>query len=212
MSVQNACTMPRDPCIRERQGPRREPALRARARRARVCVVKWYVIQVRAGKDDVVLDVISQKAGVDELEKCFSPKYETQEKAHGQWRYVQRRLTPGYLVAISAAPQKLDRTLREMPEFARLLRDEKGFIPLAPDEVDWISKFTDAGKRVAPMSTAVKEGDQVIVLEGPLFGNAFNITRIDRRRSVAYVQVKFLGRTKEVPLGLQIIAKRRTDN
>ena len=182
-------------------------------RRSRwVRVFKWYVIQVQAGKDDVVLDAIRQKASETALKMCFSPKYETQQKAHGQWHYVHRRLTPGYLIAETGAPSELDQVLREIPEFARLLRDEKGFTPLAPDEVDWLSKFTQGGTQVAPMSTAVKEGDRIVVLDGPLFGNTFNITRIDRRRSVAYVQVKLLGRTKEVPLGLEILAKKRTDN
>lgn len=178
----------------------------------RASVEKWYVIQVRAGQDDVVLAALMQKAAPGAVKTCFSPKYETQEKTRGQWRYVHRRLTPGYLIAISGDPFALDAACRGISEFARLLRDEKGFIPLADDEVSWLSKFTKDGTRVTPMSTAVKEGDQIVVLEGPLFGNTFSIKRIDRRRSVAYVEVRFLGRTKEVPLGLKIIAKKRTDN
>lgn len=184
---------------------------------------KWYVVQVRAGQDDAMVRAVERKvaemaeleagfAAEDVLERLFSPRYETQRKVRGEWRGVSRRLTPGYLVAISRRPDRLQEALYEVPGFARLVRNENGFIPLAPDEVSWMSRLTDGGKRAAPMSSAVKEGDEVVVLDGALFGNVFPVKRIDRHRSTAWVEVTFLGRTKEIPLGLKIIAKKRSDN
>lgn len=202
----------------------RSHALRIAGKQEGEGVPKWYVVQVHAGRDDVMAQAIVRKvaemaerkegfgSASEVLERLFSPRYETQWKVRGEWKSVYRRLTPGYLVAVSHKPEKLQEALREVSGFARLVRNENGFIPLAPDEVSWISRLTDGGRCAAPMSTAVKEGDEIVVLDGVLFGNTFPVKRIDRHRSMAWVEVTFLGRTKEIPLGLKIIAKKRADN
>ena len=45
-------------------------------------------------------------------------------------------------------------------------------------------------------------------MEGPLKDRWFQVKRIDRRRATAYVEMDFLGRKKEVPIGLMVIAKQ----
>ncbi|WP_172136078.1 transcription termination/antitermination protein NusG [Adlercreutzia sp. ZJ473] len=182
---------------------------------------RWYVIQVGAGCDDVVCERMRQKAAELEgsgavapgaLTRVFSLRYETQAKIRGEYRLVRRRLIPGYLVAVSSKPEDLERILRTVGEFARLLRNEKGFTPLSDDEAAWMAAFTKEGKRAVPMSTAVKEGDEVVVTDGPLLGCVFPIKRIDRHRSTAWLEVTICGRTKEIPLGLKVVARRSTDN
>lgn len=176
--------------------------------RKRLFVAAWYVVQVRAGREEQALSLIRQRAGGDALKECFTPRYRVQQKVRGEWREVERKLIPGYLMAISPSPERLEGVLRGLPVFARLLRNEEGFIPLDKDEVAWIEAFACGRERVVPLSAAVKEGDEVIVTEGPLREHAVRIKRIDRRRSTAYIEVTFLGRVKEVPVGLKIVAKR----
>lgn len=190
----------------------------------------WYVVQVRAGQESHAITLIERRAeeaerseggaqqsegsGTPEqaatplVKECFAPRYRTQQKVRGLWRSVERPLIPGYVIVVTDAPEKLIKVLRSIPMFTKLLRNEVKFIPLDRNEVAWFEAFTHEHDRTVPMSTAVKEGDTVTITDGPLQQHSAMITRIDRRRSMAYVQISFLGRTKEVPVGLKVVARR----
>lgn len=168
----------------------------------------WYVVQVMSGQEGRALALIEaqvERAGVKE---CFIPRYQTQRKVRGAWSNVERPLIPGYLIAVTDTPDKLEGVLWKLPMFAKLLRNEDGFTPLERNEVAWFEAFTHEHDRTVHMSIGVKEGDEVIITSGPLQQHVARITRIDRRRSMAYVRISFLGRMKEVPLGLKVLAKR----
>ena len=57
------------------------------------------------------------------------------------------------------------------------------------------------------MSTGVIEGDEVVVLNGPLMGRTSLIKKIDRHKRLAYLELEMLGRKKTIKVGLEIIAK-----
>lgn len=185
----------------------RSPCL-ASARRTECLMADWYVVQVRGGQENAVVAALRRTAGTGALEECFSPRWRTQRKIRGEWQSVERLLLPGYVVAVTDAPRKLDEALRRVPGFARLLRNERGFAPLDKDEVAWIGRHAQGADRVIPLSKAVKAGDEVVVVEGPLKDRWFRVKRIDRRRATAYVEMDFLGRRKEVPIGLMVVAKQ----
>lgn len=171
-------------------------------------VAEWYVVQVKGGREAATVAALRQVAGEGVLEECFSPRWRTQRKVRGAWESVERLLLPGYVIAVTDFPLELDDALRRIPGFARLLRNEQGFASLDRDEVAWIGRHALGADRVIPLSKAVKAGDEVVVVEGPLKDRWFKVARIDRRRATAYVEIDFLGRKKEVPIGLMIVAKQ----
>ena len=58
------------------------------------------------------------------------------------------------------------------------------------------------------MSEGVIEGDRVIVLNGPLMNHEGRISKIDRHRRIAYLDMPMMGRTKTIKVGLEIVSKR----
>ena len=54
--------------------------------------------------------------------------------------------------------------LLHMDDFARVLSQDGQFVPLAKEETQLIGSFTNRGDRVVPMSEALKDGDQVVVM------------------------------------------------
>lgn len=168
----------------------------------------WYVIQVQSGRELAVAADIRQRVEVDTLRDCFAPRWQTQQKRRGEWRYVERNLIPGYVIAVTSDPQDLEGRLKDVPGFTKMLRSGGVLRPLAPDEVSWFNSFARTEYRVIPMSTGIKEGDHVIITDGPLKLHQTEIKRIDRRRSTAYVEISILGRKKTVPVGLKILVKR----
>ena len=49
--------------------------------------------------------------------------------------------------------------------------------------------------------------DKIIINEGPLIGLEGLITKIDRQKRIAYVNVELLGKLTRVQVGLEIISK-----
>lgn len=58
------------------------------------------------------------------------------------------------------------------------------------------------------MSEGIIEGDRVVVTRGPLKGREASITRIDRHKRLAWVDMDVFGRSKSIRVGLEIVSKR----
>ena len=168
----------------------------------------WYVVQVIGGREKHVLNLMRTFVDEDLLEECFIPQYEVMKRMRGEWQKRSEILIPGYLFVVTKNPDKLSSELRKVPEFTKLLGNNVLFIPLPDQEVAFVNAFTAPGHRVVEMSEGVIEGDEIVVLNGPLMGQAGLIKKIDRHKRLAYLEIEILGRKKSVKLGLEIVRKR----
>lgn len=141
------------------------------------------------------------------VNEAFVPRYETLRREKGVWVKRFGVLLPGYVVVATQDPAKLKAALSRVPRFTRLLGNDDMFIRLDDREVAFINSFVQPGKRIVRMSTGVIEGDEIIVLDGPLKGRAALIKKIDRHKRLAYLEIEMLGRKKTVRAGLEIVAK-----
>ena len=141
----------------------------------------WYVIQVARGSEEAMAELIGRVAPADVLSECFYPQYETEIKLRGTWTRCAKPLFPGYLIAVTENPVALEEELVKLPEFARVLSMSEKPVPLAAEEVELIGGFTHPGERVVPMSQAVKDGEKVVVVAGPLLGHEGLIKEINRK-------------------------------
>ncbi len=180
----------------------------------------WYVIQVQAGREAKACEVVwrawrnATKGGEDEgaLEECFSPTYEFRRKEHGEWVLKESLLLPGYVIAVTRDPWSLARALYSTHEFTRLLTMGKTFVPLSKDDKTWIERWTKRGNRSIPISFAYKEGDTIVVTEGPLVGLEGMITRVNRRRRVAHVEIHAGQVTIHTTVGLEVLPSTETQD
>lgn len=167
----------------------------------------WYVVNVATGAEEKAAADINRLVGGEILKECFNPRYEVQKHLRGAWRTVEQPLFPGYVIADTQRPDDLADALRDVPGFTRLLGNGETYVPLERAEMEWISAFTQEGRRVIGMSTGVIEGDQVVILTGPLMNRTASITSINRRKRLAYLKLDLCGRTVSVKVGLGIIRK-----
>lgn len=175
----------------------------------------WYVIQVQTGHELAMCDLIERNLASDRgqaarelLDECFSPQFKTRRKYQGEWRDVTKLLLPGYIIAVTAMPAELALRLRRIPEFTRLLNMGETFVPLNDSERGWIDAFTKKGDRVVPMSLAVKDGDTIVVTEGPLRGHEGMIVRVNRRKCLAFLEFQIGGKRITSMVGLGILKKQ----
>lgn len=168
----------------------------------------WYVIQVINGREELMAELISRVVPRDVCQECFSPQFATEIKVRGRWMPCDR-LLPGYLIAIADDPKELSRSLAGMGEFARVLAQGGAYVPLPRDWVQLIDRFTKPGHRVVPMSMGLKDGDQVVIVQGPLVGLEGLITSINRRKSTAYLEINLCGRRVTTRVGLGVLSKEK---
>lgn len=168
---------------------------------------RWYVIQVATGKEEGMCRLIERIAPEGVLEECFSPRYATQMKVHGEWVSVEKLLFPGYLIAVTDQVERLEAALRRIPEFSRLLSMGETFVPLHEEDQAWIGAFTEKGARTVPMSVGVIEGDRVVVTDGPLVGLEALIKKVNRHKSLAFLEFEICGRRVVTKVGLGIVRK-----
>lgn len=139
------------------------------------------------------------------LDECFSPRYRIRQKREGEWLDGERLLLPGYVVAVTQQPEALARALRSIPEFTRVLTMGETFVPLNTDEQAWIDRWTKEGDRTIPLSVAYKKGDTLVVTEGPLKGNEGMITRVNRRKCLAFLELQVGDKRVVTTVGLAIV-------
>ena len=178
----------------------------------------WYVVQVTTGQEQQVCDLVTRIAakegeqpdahvgpGKPLLQECLVPTYETERKYHGEWQTRRYKLFPGYVIAVTDHVDLLNRQLRSVRTFTRILGNEDAFIPLDRAEMAFIDSFTSQRHRVIRMSHAVKEGDTVRVTDGPLVGQEASIRKVNRRKGTAIVEMAMFGRTLQVEIGLAVV-------
>lgn len=131
------------------------------------------------------------------------------EKVKGQWVPAESLLLPGYVIAVTNDAVALYERLKNVRAFTRLLVSGEVFCPLDQDDRAWLEAFTNEGDRVIPMSKGFMEGDKVVVFSGPLKGREGCITSVNRRKSVACIELDMCGRRVKTRIGLGIVRKRR---
>ena len=150
-------------------------------------------------------DVDAGADGQSLLDECFVPRYRTQFKLHGEWHDEERLLLPGYVVAVTANPWELARVLRGVSGLTRILKMGETFSPLSDDDKGWLERWTTEGDRTIPMSVAHKEGDRIVVTEGPLRGHEAMIVRVRRRQSQADLEIHAGQLTIRTTVGLAVL-------
>lgn len=167
-----------------------------------------FVVQVVGGQEDKAARLIARmERGV--VEDCFIPKREVMHRQSGQWKRTFEKLFPGYVFVKTREPDQVREVLRHVPAFTRMLTCAGDIcLPLAADEVAWINATTNADTHVMAMSEGVIEGDRVTVIRGPLKGYEAMITRVDRHKRLAWIDMDMFGRNKTIRVGLEIVSKR----
>lgn len=173
---------------------------------------RWYVVQVERGRENTMARALSRviPAGVLE-EPVFLPKYETQTKVAGTWFRTEKALLQGYLIAVSADSEGLEKAVSRTVEFARVLRTDDGPSPLSREEVELMGGLGRPGFRVVPVSRAFKSKDgKVTIIDGPLKGRESLIKSINRHKSTAYLEVDVCGQKVAARSGVIVLPAPET--
>ena len=168
----------------------------------------WYVIQVKSGNEEKIAQSCRFSIPKEVLKESFVPKYRLQKKFKGKWHLMEDVLFKGYVFLISDRINDLYHHLSLIPELKKLLKNDGTEIyPMTSQDAMLIEKFVKEDY-ILDMSIGYIEGEQVYISEGPLKGYEGLITKIDRHKRIAYLDLSFMGQQLTTKVGLEIISKK----
>lgn len=167
----------------------------------------WYAVWVQTGREEQIRNICHRRLADKQVyEDCFLPKYEKPWKENGIWIKKQEVLFPGYLFFVTEDPAGLRMAFKGLPEFAKVLGDDDGPIPLYQEEIDFLQKHINQD-RVFEVSTGEMIGEKLIVTDGPLKDLEGKVVHVDRHKRQAVLEVEFFGRVVKMKVGLEIVRK-----
>lgn len=188
----------------------------------------WYAVQVTAGREEHMREAIERAAAVEQrlaeqrseasgtpdpapvpaAERLFVPKARVGVQRGGKWVPGEEVLLPGYLIAETRDPAALTRALRRASGFARAVRRGEAIEPMPDAAVRWVDAHTLAGEVPAEMSEGYIEDGVLHVTAGPLKGREADVTYVNHRKKVAYLQMEAFGTKITAQLGIRITRNR----
>lgn len=168
----------------------------------------WYVIQVYTGKERELINRCQIIMRKDLGEDVFSPMREKEFKKPTGWFTKRVPMFPGYLFFTTQNVEDLYYRLKTVPYMTKLMRSDDGFYKLWGDDLELFRHF-DREDRVFPISLGFKEGDKIVITEGPLTNFLGKIVKIDRHKRIAVVAFHLFGREQQIKFGLDVMNERQ---
>lgn len=166
----------------------------------------WYVVQVRTGTEESIVQQCEKTVSDSVLERCFIPYYEEKRHIRGKWMIHKKILFPGYVFVVTEKIEVLFGELQNVIGLTKLLGIGDDIVPLREEETQFLMTF-GGEKQVVEMSEGIIEQSKVRVISGPLQGMEGCICKIDRHKRKAYLEVEMFGRMQRVQVGLEIVSK-----
>ena len=149
----------------------------------------WYALFVETGEEEKVEKFIEKRFG--ESIQCFNPKRTVLEKRQGLTTKKTKLLFPGYLFLQLELTKNM---------YYKILD-----ITSIPDnEINWLLTLIDKNDTLS-FSDLLIDGDNIVVLSGPLVSLESKIKRIDKRKRRATVEIGFLNQIFKIDLGINIL-------
>ena len=101
----------------------------------------WYAVQVRAGREEAVLQLSKKIIDEPALKECFIPYYERMKRFQGEWHKEQYILFPGYIFLVTEQVDVLFWELKKVPGLTRILGDGMEFVPIKEEEKAFLQKM-----------------------------------------------------------------------
>lgn len=165
----------------------------------------WHAIFVMTGNEQTVQDKIAYSFKNTNILPIV-PKRRINERKNGVWNEKIRPLFPGYILIRGYISIHDYYVLKRIPGVLRVLKDDKEFYRIRPDEMRIISRLMIDGELIG-ISNAFQKGDSIVITEGPLLGMEGLIQSIDYRKGRAKVCLSFLGDRRTVDLGIKFITQ-----
>jgi transcription termination/antitermination protein NusG len=175
---------------------------------------RWYILQVRSGFENRVVDLLRERIRVEQMEDRFGeivvPTEEVVEMKGGQKKTSERKFFPGYVLV---QMQMSDQTWHLVKSINVANRYVLGFVggdkptPITNNEADRILLRVKEGVAKPKPKTLFEPGEVVRVIDGPFADFNGVVEDVNYEKSRLKVSVLIFGRSTPVELEFSQVEK-----
>lgn len=166
--------------------------------------INWYVIFVMGGRESSLCTFFRQEGF-----EAFFPQVEVMHRKAGKKFKVMKPLFPSYIFVKSDIKQiefqeKLKNVrLRKSGIIKELKYDNFDTSSLLESEKNFLENILN-DKSVLLHSTGTIEGEQIVIISGPLKGYENRIVKINRHKQEALLKINMLGKDVNMKASIEI--------
>jgi transcription termination/antitermination protein NusG len=170
---------------------------------------RWYAIQVTAGHENKVRQLIQRKIDADAhpaqdraIRQALVPTQEVVEIKNGKKVPVERKLYPGYVLVEMTMNQETAHVINSIQGVIKFVgQDRKLPQPLRPDEVNRLLGIADEAAEAEPQEEIpFMIGQAVEITEGPFTEFSGTVEEVMPDKGKVRVTVSLFGRPTSVEL------------
>ena len=173
------------------------------------------ILYVRTGSEEKLLSLLKKNLNTEEYFP-FCPVKETPYRRKGVINKNRKHLFPGYIfiqtnIEACSISEKLGLTLMKISQHKNIYKllhygeDKKDVVVREKERRNWERLF-DSNFCITG-SVGFIEGEKIRVTSGALVGMESRITKINRHKREAVVEIEMMGAVRKVTLMLEVITK-----
>jgi transcriptional antiterminator NusG len=162
----------------------------------------WHAAFVVTGEEENVKERLLYR--YKDFIKVVVPKRKLRERKNGVWTTITKVLFPGYVLLNGSSCELSRCDFRTVPKIIRPLRSGYDLVSIDENEIKVLSKLIRDDEVIDFSSVFIKDG-KVRVTDGPLLSMEGLIISVDHRKGRAKVSLDFLGDSRVVDLGINML-------
>ena len=166
----------------------------------------WYVIHTMSGMEAKCMQQCQKYVDDSDYNEMFVPQYISKKHYKQEWHEVKKTLFPGYMFVDTENIESVMKGLKQVYQYTKVLRDCETISPITEQEQAFLATIMDK-EHVVRYSEGFLIGEEVVVTSGPLKDYRGNISKIDRHRRIAKMEVCMFGRMTPMEVGFGAIAR-----
>lgn len=176
--------------------------------------MNYYIIQVKSLKEDEYIQRIEKRLEFRSKSQAFIfPKRELKIKKNGKTTKQTLPLFSSYIfIQTEEVDRQLYNIMKTTPYFYRFLPNNQSIQKLEGKDLSLIQHFLQFGKTIESSRVIFDENDRIIVKEGPMKGLEGLISKVDRRKKRARIQVELAQTPIIFDLSFDVIEKGGENN
>ncbi len=173
--------------------------------------LKWYVLNVHAGKEEFVAQKIMQMVSALGLKKqiadVYIPKQSRVELKGNKKVTVKKRMFPGYILVKMVYNEKTAPLLTNIEEVRGFVRTGSKVYPLSEEEVANLMDIGKKGKKVASSSLKIRVNDAVRIVDGVFKDLIGKVAEVDEEKGKVKVLLTMWDREVPYEVDINLIEK-----
>ncbi len=164
---------------------------------------KWFILQVRGGREEKIKKQIMQKLrseGLqDEIRELYVPKEKISKIKGGERSVHEKKLFPGYLMVDMDMDEHVRHVMKSVRGVYHFLGDEEPK-RLTREEVDQMFSHAETDEKEPKVKIDFEEGDTVRIKEGPFENMEGHVEELLPEKGLVRLTVTIFGRATPVEL------------